>query len=210
MRRTPLSENITIAGPAGALEALWELPQGDEVAGAAVVCHPHPQHGGTLRNKVTHTLARAFLARGLMALRFNFRGVGASEGSWDEGRGELDDALAAIDAASERAAGKPLWLAGFSFGGAIAIRAAAQRDLAGLVTVAPAVSRLGNLSAPACPWLIVHGDADDVLDVEETIDWVNALEPGPELEIFEGAGHFFHGRLVELREAVEAFIGENP
>lgn len=204
--RPPVSESTVVAGPAGALEALWELPRASGAAGAVVVCHPHPQHGGTMQNKVVHTLARAFLAQGYMALRFNYRGVGASAGEWDEGRGELADALAAIDAAAERAAGKPVWLAGFSFGGAIAIRAAAERSPRGLVTIAPAVARLEDPVDVRCPWLIIAPDQDELLDVDETIAWVNALEPGPELELFEGAGHFFHGRLVELRKAVEAFV----
>lgn len=209
MRRSPQTENLTIDGPAGVLEALLESPRGDEPAGAVVVCHPHPEHGGTMQNKVAHTLARAFLAQGFAALRFNFRGVGASEGEYDEGRGELEDALAAARALGERSGGLPLWCAGFSFGAAIAIRAAAKLDAAGLVSVAPAASRLDLSAQPRCPWLIVQGDRDELVDIDGTIAWVNDLEPGPELEVLDGAEHFFHGRLVELGKVVEDFVAAN-
>lgn len=209
MRRLPPSENFTIAGPAGALEALLETPRDGDPSAAVVVCHPHPQHGGTMQNKVVHTLARAFVAEGFAALRFNFRGVGASEGQFDEGRGELEDALTAGRVLEERSGGLPLWYAGFSFGAAIAIHAATRLDAAGLVSVAPAVSRLEQPSQPQCPWLIVQGDRDEIVDVDATIAWVNDLDPGPELEVLEGAEHFFHGRLVELRKAVQAFVAAN-
>lgn len=207
----PKSGQAVIAGPAGDLEALVEMPRGGEARAAAVICHPHPLHGGTMQNKVAHTLARAFLARGFLALRFNFRGVGKSDGRFDEGRGERQDALAAVDEAKRRVSGAPVWLAGFSFGAAIAAGAAHDADAAGLVTVAPAVSRLAavNVPEPSCPWLVIQGDQDELVNVDDTIEWVNGLEPGPELQVFEGAEHFFHGRLVELRHAVEAFVAEH-
>jgi alpha/beta superfamily hydrolase len=202
------SESFFIAGPAGRLQALLEQPADGTPAGAVVVCHPHPQHGGTMHNKVAHTLARSFVRLGFAALRFNFRGTEQSEGRFDEGVGELDDALAAIAWMRARYAEQPLWLAGFSFGAAIAVRAATVREVDGLVSVAPAVSRFANgLDAePDCRWLIVQGDEDELVTVEETIDWLNTLRPGPELQVFAGAEHFFHGRLGELREAVTAFV----
>lgn len=211
MPSPPRPENLFIDGPAGRLEALLELPADDPPAGIALVCHPHPQQGGTMHNKVAHTLARAFYRSGYAALRFNFRGVGKSEGEYDEARGELQDALACRDYLAARWPQQPLWISGFSFGAAMAIMAAAERPPTGLVSIAPAVYRFASRLdlQPACPWLIVHGEQDEVVPVEETIEWVNALEPGPELVVFPETGHFFHGKLNELREAVMDFVATN-
>ncbi|MGB5164960.1 MAG: alpha/beta fold hydrolase [Woeseiaceae bacterium] len=208
MATAPDSENLFLDGPAGRLEAILETPTEGEIVGAAVICHPHPQHGGTMHNKVAHTLARSFVRLGYRVLRFNFRGTEASDGSYDEGVGELDDALAAIDWLQKGSGDIPLWVAGFSFGAAISIRAATVREIDGLVTIAPAVYRFANglTRQPSCPWLIVQGDEDELVPVQETLEWVNGLEPGPELQVFAGAEHFFHGRLVELREAVQTFV----
>ncbi|MDZ7642763.1 MAG: alpha/beta hydrolase [Woeseiaceae bacterium] len=153
-------------------------------------------------------LARSFVQCGMRALRFNFRGVGSSDGEFDEARGEVGDALAAIAYLRSRWPDDPVWVSGFSFGAAVAIRTAVQAAAAGLVSVAPAVSRFaGTLDEPpTCPWLIVHGDQDELIPVEETLEWVNSLQPGPELQVFADTGHFFHGKLVELRGAVTAFI----
>jgi len=204
----PESERCFIDGPAGRLEAIVEAPADGRIDAAAVVCHPHPQHGGTMHNKVAHTLARAFVRCGFEALRFNFRGTENSDGDYDHGIGELDDALAAVDFMRERRPGSALWLAGFSFGGWVAVRAAVPAGAAGLVSIAPAIERFGGplREQPACPWLILQGDADELVDVETTIAWVNGLGPGPEFEVLPGAEHFFHGRLVDLREAVVAFV----
>ena len=208
MAKSSKSERLFIAGPVGRLEAVYETATEDNVDGTVVVCHPHPQHGGTLHNKVAHSLARAFLQTGFDALRFNFRGTEQSEGQFDEGVGELDDALAVIAWARERRPDSALWLAGFSFGAAIAVRAAVECNVQGLISVAPAVARFaGGLdSQPACPWLVVQGDEDELVEVDDTIDWLNSLQPGPELQVFDGVEHFFHGRLIDLREAVTAFI----
>lgn len=205
------SEKLEVAGPAGRLEALLEAPQESDPIGAAVICHPHPLHGGTMQNKVVHTLARAFVARRFLTLRFNFRGVGGSDGEFDDGRGELQDALAVGREAKGRLAGAPFWFAGFSFGAAIAIRAAIESRADGLVSVAPAIARVAESSGaePRCPWLVVQGDSDELVPIDDTIEWVNGLEPGPELRVFEGAEHFFHGKLVELRKAVEGFVAEH-
>lgn len=209
MSKLPITETPFIAGPAGRLEALLESPGAGEPTGSAVICHPHPEHGGTMQNKVAHTLARAFVAKGFAALRFNFRGVGESEGKFDEGEGEVEDALAAVRMMKDRMGAGNLWLAGFSFGAAIAIHAAREARPDGLVSVAPAITRVSTRMAaqPDCPWLIIQGDEDELVPVAETIAFVNGLDPGPELRIFDGTEHFFHGKLVELRHAVEAFIG---
>tara|TARA_R110000782_G_scaffold39383_6_gene91526 strand:- start:200 stop:841 length:642 start_codon:yes stop_codon:yes gene_type:complete len=208
MPKPPQAEKLFIDGPTGRLEALLERPPEQEPVGNVVVCHPHPQHGGTMHNKVAHTLARAFLRLGFSALRFNFRGTEGSEGSYDNGEGELDDALAALAWMRDSNPALPIWLAGFSFGAAIAVKAAAVRDVDGLVSVAPAISRFatGLTSQPSCPWLIVQGDLDELVDIDETVAWVDNLEPGPELLIVPGGEHFFHGRLVELRDAVVEFV----
>mgnify|MGYP001823406402 FL=1 len=208
MSKHPVSEKLFIDGPAGRLEAILERPGEGALEGCAVVCHPHPQHGGTMHNKVAHTLARAFVRSGFEVLRFNFRGTEQSEGLFDNGIGELDDALAALHWLSDRHPDLPIWLAGFSFGAAMAVKAAVVEPADGLISVAPAISRFasGLETQPQCQWLIVQGDEDELVDIEETVAWVDSLEPGPELLVIEGAEHFFHGRLTELREAVMSFV----
>ena len=213
MPKIPKTESVTIDAPAGTLEGLLETPGDGEPTGSVVISHPHPAYGGTMQNKVVHTLSRAFIAERFVALRFNFRGVGKSSGEYDEGVGEFQDVLAAINWLQIRNAGLPLWLAGFSFGGAMSIRAAVDASVtaSGLISVAPAVSRFANdlASQPECPWLMVQGDQDELVDINQTIDYVNSLEPGPELAVFPNGEHFFHGRLIELRDTVEAFIKNN-
>ena len=161
-----------------------------------------------MQNKVAHTLARAFVGAGVAALRFNFRGTGASEGDFDNGRGEVRDVIAAADWLRSEMAGLPLWISGFSFGGAMAIRSAVECHPAGLISIAPAVSRFANdlPTQPTCPWLVLQGDQDELVDIDETIGWFNGLEPGPELVVLPDTGHFFHGKLVLLRDAVADFV----
>jgi alpha/beta superfamily hydrolase len=200
----PTTERLTIAGPAGDLEALLETPANADAAHVAVICHPHPVYGGTMTNKVVHVLAKTFNERGVPAVRFNFRGVGASAGVYQEGSGETQDALAVIDWALQRFRGAALWIAGFSFGGAIAVRAAMARDAKRLVTVAPAVHRFAVEGAelPRCPWLLVQGDQDELVDAGEIQRWVATLASPPQLALLPGVEHFFHGRLNELRSVV--------
>jgi alpha/beta superfamily hydrolase len=211
----PGTERLVIPGPVGELEAVIEDPRTADaaVAAFAVVCHPHPLHGGTLDNKVVTTLARTCHELAMPTIRFNFRGVGASAGSFDDGRGETADALAVAAFGRQRWPGAALWLAGFSFGGHVALRAARHDggvDAARLITVAPAFTRYYESPAavpmPACPWLIVQGDADEVIPPQEVIAWARALKPAPDLVVLEGVGHFFHGRLNELRAAILARV----
>lgn len=187
------------------VEGLLDYPV-DNPSAVAVVCHPHPLQGGTMLNKVAYMLARAFNDLGAVSLRFNFRGVGKSAGSFDQGAGEIDDALAAIDWLMARHGGLPLWLGGFSFGSYIALRAQSQRPVQRLVTVAPAVERFetGSIVTPRYPWLLLQGDADEVVSAEAVFKWARALVPPPRIAVLSGAGHFFHGRLNELRDAVVA------
>ncbi|HEX5459829.1 MAG TPA: alpha/beta fold hydrolase [Steroidobacteraceae bacterium] len=214
--RPPRAERVRIAGPAGEIEALVESPADGSTDGTAparfgVVCHPHPLYGGTLDNKVVYTLARAFVELGAPAIRFNFRGVGGSAGSYDEGRGETADALAVIAYGRDRWPDASLWLAGFSFGGAVALRAAAQSHPQRLVAVAPGVTRIAmeGVGSPDCPWLVVQGDADDVVEPPAVLGWVNRQTSPAVIRVLPGAGHFFHGRLHELRAVVLEYL-EGP
>lgn len=222
--KAPRAERLEIQGPAGPLQALIESPVAEggaslTVPAFAVVCHPHPLFGGTLDNKVVYTVARAIGQLQVPAIRFNFRGVGASGGSYDEGRGESEDALAVIDWGRRRWPQAPLWLAGFSFGGAVAARIAAAAQAARVVLVAPGITRLeradfeaARTAVPQCPWLIVQGDNDEVVPASAVLEWARGRKPAtgvpaPQVTVLAGASHFFHGRLNELRDAVLAFLG---
>ena len=194
----------TVAGPAGDIECAVDSPA-SEALGLAVVCHPHPQHGGTMDNKVAQTLARAFVQLGWRAVRFNFRGVGASQGVWDEGRGEIDDALAVIAAftAHDGQTARPFMLAGFSFGAYVASQAAARlADGAKpqrLVLVGPS-TRQQQMPAVPADTLVIHGEADDVVPLTATLDW--ARPQALPVIVFPGVGHFFHGQLALLKNVV--------
>lgn len=196
------TEKRLIAGPAGMIDcAIDAPPSGHPVRGVAVICHPNPTQGGTLDNKVVQTLARAFVQLGYRAVRFNFRGIGASQGGWDEGRGEVDDALAVIEAF--RDADLPLALAGFSFGGYVASRAAQrlpqEAPAERLVLVGPATSRFDTAPVPP-DTLVIHGEADDVVPLSAVLDW--ARPQSLPVTVVPGVGHFFHGKLPLLKDIV--------
>ena len=197
----------SVSGPAGALQVLEERAIADPSA-IAVICHPHPLYGGALTNKVVHQLAKTFGEMGAVSVRFNFRGVGESEGEYDEGRGEVDDLVAIAGWAERRWRRRPLWLAGFSFGGLVALRAAQRLAPHRLVTVAPAVTHYPaeSLHLPAIDWLLIQGDKDDIVPAAQVKMWFESLQTRPRFVLVEGAGHFFHGRLNELRRLIiEAF-----
>ena len=204
----PRVERVTIPGPIGPLEALLEMPADADFSRYAVICHPHPLFGGTMDNKVVHALARAMQELGLVTLRFNFRGVGQSAGAYDNAVGETDDALAVADWAAARYPDAELWSAGFSFGSFVAYCLALQRSATRLVTVAPPVQRFDfeRLSVPTCPWLVVQGDQDELVNHEHVLEWTRRLVPPPQVAILAGAEHFFHGRLADLKAAVQAFL----
>lgn len=194
---------LVIPGPAGDLQALVEDPDSSGAGLFGVLCHPHPLYGGSLDNKVVTTLARALLELGIPSVRFNFRGVGSSAGSFDQGKGETDDAVAVADWAAAHWPGRAMVAAGFSFGGFVALKLALSRHSAHLVTVAPAIRLFEpTLERPSCPWLIVQGEADEVVDPNDVASWAATLTPPPHLVMLPGVGHFFHGRLNDLREAV--------
>jgi alpha/beta superfamily hydrolase len=201
-------QKLTLPGPAGALEALIEEPTEGARAGVAVVCHPHPLHGGTMQNKVAHTLARTLCSLGLTALRFNFRGVGASAGSYDGGRGEVEDALAVLDRAAELRPQSTQWIAGFSFGGCVAMRASVERDVQQVVAVAPAIERCAVSGSPRCPWLVVQGLEDELVDARAVRAWAAERSGAVRLVELPGVDHYFHGRLMELRRVLEETLGE--
>jgi hypothetical protein len=190
----------TITGPAGAIECAIDAPAGAS-RGTVVVCHPHPQHGGTMDNKVVQTLARAFVALGWRSVRFNFRGIGASQGAWDDGVGEVDDALAVI--AAFAADGSPFMLAGFSFGAYVAAQAATRlADSAKpqrMVLVGPSTERQQMANVPA-DTVVIHGETDDVVPLAATLAW--ARPQSLPIIVLPGVGHFFHGQLGLLKNVV--------
>jgi len=196
-----------ITGPAGRLSVAVDTIEGVPARGLAVVCHPHPLHGGTMDNKVVQTVARALAQRGWRTVRFDYRGVRESEGSYAEGQGETDDALAVI--AAHRVLGEPLVLGGFSFGGFVAANAATRLAEAErpqrLVLVGPSTA---NFSVPAVPaeTLVVHGEADDVVPLSATMDW--ARPQSLPVVVVPGAGHFFHGQLALLKSLVLRHFAE--
>jgi alpha/beta superfamily hydrolase len=189
-----------IAGPAGALECAIDEPM-DAVRGVAVVCHPHPQHGGTMDNKVVQTVARAFVQQGWRTVRFNFRGIGASEGTWDEGQGEIDDAMAVVRA--RRDTSLPFALAGFSFGAYVAshvcARLAAEQPPDRLVLVGPATQNFQVAPVPPGS-LVIHGEQDEIVPLQATLDW--ARPQSLPVVVVPGVGHFFHGQLPLLKSIV--------
>jgi len=202
------TRKFTIAGPAGPLEMAEDAGAGP-ARGTAVIAHPHPLFGGTMDNKVVQTLARAFTQCGWRALRFNFRGVGASAGIHDEGRGELQDMLAAIAQAPLDA---PLALAGFSFGAFVTTQAmaqlAGQREVTQLVLVGTAASRFEVAPIPLeahDKTLVIHGEADDTVPLSAVMDWARPqLLP---VMVVPGGGHFFHGQLPLLKSLVVRHLG---
>lgn len=196
-----------VQGPAGRIDVLIDEPVTDAAAslkGVAVISHPHPLFGGTMDNKVVQTLARAFVLCGWRAVRFNFRGVGASEGSYDEGRGELSDLLAVIGAQAPQGA---LALAGFSFGAFVTSHAVAtvapQRALDAVVLVGTAASRFQVSEIPQAlheRTLVLHGEQDDTVPLKDAMDW--ARPQSLPVTVVPGGGHFFHGQLPLLRGLV--------
>ena len=190
-----------IAGPAGALEVALNVPN-VEPRGIALVAHPHPLQGGTLDNKVAQTLARAFVTLGYASVRFNFRGAGNSEGSFDEGIGETADALAALAFAQREfaaVAATPPVLAGFSFGTYVQTRVAHEVKPERMVLVGPAVKRFPVEHVPA-DTIVIHGEQDDVVALADVLDWARPQQLP--VVVFPGCGHFFHGRLPQLQQVI--------
>ena len=190
-----------LRGPAGVLECAVDVPEDCERPATIIICHPHPEHGGTMHNKVVTILERSMRELGLRTVRFNFRGVGLSEGTHDDGYGETDDLFAVAEWVRRTRPDDSLWLGGFSFGSYITTRAALNLDVGQLISIAPPVDRYAfeNLHHPECPWLVIQGDEDEVINVDLVTQWASALKPPPDLVIMEGADHFFHRRIMDLR-----------
>jgi alpha/beta superfamily hydrolase len=203
---------LQIAGPAGRLELMVDLPEpGQERAGIAVVCHPNPPDGGTLHNKVVTMTGRALNELGLAVVRFNFRGVGQSEGTFDNGRGETLDLLAVTDWVRKVRPDDALWLAGFSFGSWVALQGARHLPVKQMISIAPPVGLrdFAGVLPPPCPWLVVMGEADDVVEPQKVYDWIASLPEKPTLVRMPDTGHFFHRRLIDLRGAIKNGVRKN-
>jgi len=207
-------KKVTIAGAAGQIEALLEEGQDDgPFSGGdyvAVICHPHPLYGGTMDNKVVSTLARIYRELGITSLRFNFRGVGASEGEHDEARGEVDDLCVVSEWLLAQYPGSQLLLAGFSFGSAIASAASERLAVAQMILIAPPVIRYSYAptGAFACPVTIVLGGQDEVVEIESVLSWLESLDSPVEPILIPEASHFFHGQLNTLREKLGAVLSQ--
>ena len=188
----------SLAGPAGKLEIAFNVPDGAP-RGIALIAHPHPQQGGTLDNKVVQTLARTFAALGYAATRFNFRGAGASEGEFDDGIGETDDALAALAGAKLEFGALPVALAGFSFGSYVQTRVAHVITAERMVLIGPAVKRFATEIVPP-DTIVIHGEEDDIVALADVLAWARPQQLP--VIVFPGTGHFFHGRLVQLQRVI--------
>ena len=200
------SGELMLAGQAGALEALVELPDADvERRGMVLICHPHPLHEGTMHNKVVTMIARSLRELGLAAVRFNFRGVGESQGTYDSGAGETEDALAIARWMMANRPGDHLWLAGFSFGSYVAARASQALPARQLISVGPAVENFdfASLKRPDCPWVVIQGEEDEVVSPQAVFDWAATVKPPVQLIRMPETGHFFHRRLMDLRGALK-------
>ena len=204
--------NLILPGPAGLLEAATNVPEPAAArAGVAVICHPHPLQGGTMHNKVVTTLERSLRELGLATVVFNFRGTGASQGAFDDGIGETEDLIAVAHWAQHVRPRDALWLAGFSFGSYVAARAASQLPVRQMISVAPPVGRwdFSQLASPLCPWLVVQGEADEIVDANAVYTWVAAQPEPPALVRMPETGHFFHGRLLDLRGVIKNSVRSN-
>lgn len=193
---------FTFEGPAGRIEAMCVVPDIKLTNEIVMLGHPHPLQGGSMSNKVVTTLARAFRDVGVPSIRFNFRGVGASFGQFDHGIGESEDMLALM-AEIQKMEPEATWiLAGFSFGSFVTYRAALKHPPKLLLSVAPPIERYDYMADPACPWIIIQGDADEVVDAVGVFNFAAAHQPPLHVIRFEQTGHFFHGKLLMLRETI--------
>ncbi len=203
---------LLLPGPAGALEVAVDLPEAhDARRGVAVICHPHPPEGGTMRNKVVTMSARALTELGLTTVRFNFRGVGQSEGEYDNGRGEVLDLMAVANWVQQTRPEHDFWLVGFSFGAWVALLGARQLPVKQVISIAPPVGLrdFSGVLPPPCPWLVIQGEADDVVEPGPVFEWLGQQNPAPTIVRMPETGHFFHRRLLDLRGAIKSGVRKN-
>jgi alpha/beta superfamily hydrolase len=207
-----------LKGPAGRLEALLDTPaEGQQIRAAVVFAHPHPQFGGTMHTKVVYQGAKALVRIGCAVLRFNFRGVGASEGAFDRGEGEMQDFAAALDYMARAYPGVPLWSAGFSFGAWVALETGAADDrVSALIGIAPPVAtsvsgqpyEFSNTLASRKPKFFVQGEGDEVCPLEAMWEFYGRLDEPKELVVVDAADHLFDGKTVEAGEALEDLLAD--
>ena len=204
--------SLLLPGPAGLLELAIDLPEASVARqGLAIICHPNPPDGGTLHNKVVTMCARALNELGITTVRFNFRGAGQSEGSFDNGRGEVLDLIAVAEWAHQANPAAALWLAGFSFGSWVALLGARQLPVKQMISIAPPVGLrdFSGVLPPACPWLLIQGEDDEIVSAPGVLDWAEAQKPAPLIIRMPETGHFFHRRLVDLRGAIKNGVRKN-
>ncbi len=200
-----VAASFMLGGPAGKLETISDVAAEDARRGVAVVCHPLTTEGGSMHNKVVTMVERALRESGLDTVRFNFRGAGSSAGSFDKGRGERDDLAAVVAWVRKVRPDDTLWLAGFSFGSYVSLAQAVPLRADALISIAPPVGRwnLDMIPLPTCPWLVVQGEADEIVEPQAVFDWINTLAQPPELVRMPDTSHFFHRRLMDLRGAIK-------
>ncbi len=205
------SATLMLPGPVGSLELIVDAPE-PEIAPrplVAIVCHPLPTEGGTMHNKVVTMAARALRECGASTVRFNFRGAGASTGRFDDGNGEADDLRAVVAWVRAQRPDAQVWLAGFSFGAYVSLKVAADLQPGLLISIAPPAGRSWDFDAivaPTCPWLVIQGEADEIVDPLAVYAWLDSLEQlrqPPELVKMPDTSHFFHRRLMDLRGAIK-------
>ena len=202
---------LILPGPAGNLEMIVDGPEPDASPRplVAIVCHPLPTEGGTMHNKVVTMASRALRECGASTVRFNFRGTGTSTGHFDDGQGEADDLRAVAAWVRQQRPGEQLWLVGFSFGAYVSLKVAAELKPGMLVSIAPPAGRgwdFAKITPPECPWLVIQGEADEIVDPQAVYDWIDGLKQlrlPPELVKMPDTSHFFHRRLMDLRGAIK-------
>ena len=208
--KTPGEHLFSVSGQAGPLEVALMVPEHANYRCVALLGHPHPLHGGTMSNKVVTTLVRAFKELNIASLRFNFRGVGQSAGIYDEGIGESEDMLLLARQVFKALPEAHFLFAGFSFGSYVAYRAAAQCQHSLLITVAPSVLHFNytEFSPAPTPWIVLQGDDDEVVPLQSVLDFAALPSPVTSLQRFADTGHFFHGKLIELKLSIIEIVRE--
>ena len=196
-----------LPGPMGNIETLYATPESSKPY-IAIICHPHPLHGGTMTNKVVTTLAKTLDTFGAITLRFNYRGVGASEGSYDQAIGEYDDLIAMRDWLQQQHPDNQLILAGFSFGSFLVAKAAQVCQPATLITVAPAIKRQAYGTYPDYPgpWCLIQGEQDELTEASAVYDWAQQHPHPPSVIRIPDASHFFHGKLSDIETHLGAYL----
>ncbi len=199
--------NVLLEGPVGNIEVKLSIPK-NPLAYYMIICHPNSIQGGSMDNKVVTTIERGCNKLGIPTIRFNFRGVGASEGKYDEGSGEQEDLQAVIQWANKKLPESKLLLAGFSFGSYVTYSVVNNQQTSAFICVGPAVNMVHYSfdNVPNCPWVIMHAEDDEVAPFKDVVDWHEGLANKPDLIAFKEASHFFHGKLIALQDEIMKFL----